>query len=330
MAELFLPIPQGVPFLRYLSLAIEPAYSLPNALNTPPVQEKSKHLCLFPEDHAECELHSIQINVPNDIKLLLPTFTNLRSLETLGLALNLPSTQMLDIAMQAPQLRSLDLMVYHSEPVEQRDLCFAYPRLERQWIAGDGCTSLIPAPFLQSLTLVDEASMRAVDQLMMSWPFASGGFLTGAVEPLFPQLRSLTFIFGETSDVQSNERTHNLARFIREHEQLVLLDVVAGWVPVPYLLETSLLVTLPTYHVGRPRMVNSTSPRLPCPKLGLIKLEMVLPVNLPSVGDVLNLLVHARSELKVEFTMGTDFEIPDNLKNLCDVCPGHVVLRIRR
>lgn len=56
MAELFLPIPQGVPFLRYLSLhlslAIEPAYSLLNTLNTPPVQEKSKHLCLFLEDCA--------------------------------------------------------------------------------------------------------------------------------------------------------------------------------------------------------------------------------------------------------------------------------------
>ena len=111
---------------------------------------------------------------------------------------------MLDIATQAPQLRSLDLMVHHPEPVEQRDSRFAYPRLERQRIAGDGCTSLIPAPYLRSLTLVDEASMRAVDQLMTSRPFASGGFSIGAVEPLFPQLRSLTFVFGgvERTNVQ--------------------------------------------------------------------------------------------------------------------------------
>jgi len=339
-AELFLPLPRSMPFLRYLSLTIEPTYYLPNSPNTPPVQEESKHLCLFSEDRAECELRSIQIYVPNDIKLLLPTFTNLTSLETLGLALNLPSTQMLDIATQAPQLRSLDLMVHHPEPVEQRDSRFAYPRLERQRIAGGGCTSLIAAPYLRSLTLADEASMRAVDQLMMSRPFASGGFSIGAVEPLFPQLRSLTFVFGGASDVQSNERTYNLARFIREHEQLVSLDIVAGWVPVPYLLETSLSVTphrainsnssMSTYNAGRPRTAKSTSPRLPCPKLELIKLEMVLPVDLHSVGDVLNLLIHARTELKVELMMGTDFEIPDSLKNLCDIFPGRVALRTRR
>jgi len=338
-AELFLPFPQSMPFLHYLSLAIEPTYPLPNAPNTPPVQEESKHLCLFSEDRAECEPHSIQIYVPNDVKLLLPIFTNLRSLETLGLALNLPSTQMLDIAMQAPQLHSLDLMVHHPEPVEQHDLRFVYPRLERQRIAGD-CTSLIPAPYLQSLTLVDEASMLAVDQLMMSRSFASGGFLIGAVEPLFPQLRSLTLVFGGASDMQSNERMHNLARFIREHEQLVSLNIVAGWVPVPYLLETSLSVTLhrainsssltPTCSAGRPRTVNSTSSQFPCPKLELIKLEMVLPLDLHSVGDVLDCLVHARTELKVELMMGTDFEVPDRLKNLCDICPGRIALRTRR
>ena len=251
-----------------------------------------------------------------------------------------PRKQSLDIATQAPRLRSLDLMVHHPEPVEQHDSRFAYPRLERQRIAGDGCASLIPAPYLRSLTLVDEASMRAVDQLMMSRRFASGDFSMGAVEPLFPQLQSLAFVFGGASDVQSNERTHNLARFIREHEQLVSLNIIAGWVPVPSLLETSLSVAVhrtrnsnssaSTYNAGRPRTVNSTSPRLPCPKLELIKLEMVLPVDLHSVGDVLNLLVHTRTKLNVELTMGTDFEIPDTLKNLCDICPGRVALHTRR
>jgi len=327
-------------FLRYLALTIVPKYSLPNAPNTPPVQEESNHLCLFSEDRADCEPRSIQIYVPNDIKLLLPTFTNLQSLETLGLALNLPSTQMLDIATQAPQLRSLDLMVHHPEPVEHRNSRFAYPRLERQRIAGDGCTSLIPAPYLRSLTLVEEASMRAVDQLMMSRPFTTGTFPIGAVDPLFPQLRSLTFVFGGASDVQSSERAHNLALFIREREQLVSLDIVAGWVPVPYLLETSLSVTphraiisnssASTRNTARPRTANSTSPQMPCPKLELIKLEMVLPVDFLSVGDVLSLLVHTRSELQVELMMGADFEIPKNITNLRGGCLGRVALRTRR
>jgi hypothetical protein len=154
-----------MPFLRYLSIAIKPAYSPLNSPNTPPIHEETICLGLFSEGRAECEPLSIHIYVPNDVRLVLPTFTNLKSLQTLGLALNLPSTQMLDIATRAPQLRSLDLMISHPEPVERRDFRFAYPKLERQRIAGDGCTSLIPAPYLRSLTLVDEASMRAVDQL---------------------------------------------------------------------------------------------------------------------------------------------------------------------
>ena len=255
----------------------------------------------------------------------------------MGLSLNLPSTRMLDIATQAPQLRSLDLMVHHPEPVEQRDSRFAYPRLERQRIAGDSCTYLIPAPYLRSLTLADGASMRAVDQLMMSQPFASGGFLIGPVEPLFPQLRSLTFVFGGASEVQPIERTHNLAQFIREHEQLVSLNIVAGWVPLPYLLETSLSVTL---H----RAINSNSLTSPysgaaedgeldfttiaLPKIRAHQARNGTPSRSP-FGWRRAQFFGPRSH-RAELTMGTDFEIPDSLKTLCDICPGRVALRTRR
>ena len=145
-----------MPFLHYLSMAIEPAYSPPNSPNTSPIHEETIHLGLFSEGHAKCEPHSICIYVPNNVRLILPTFMNLKSLETLGLALNLPSTQMLDIATWAPLLRSLDLMVCHPEPVEQHDFQFTYPKLERQRIAGNRCMSLIPAPYLRSLMLMAE------------------------------------------------------------------------------------------------------------------------------------------------------------------------------
>ena len=213
-AELFLPLPQSMPFLHYLSMAIEPAYSPPNSPNTPPIHEETIHLGLFSEGRAECEPHSIRIYVPNNVRLILLTFTNLKSLETLGLALSLPSTQMLDIATRAPLLRSLNLMVRHPEPVEQHDFQFTYPKLERQRIAGDGCMSLIPAPYLRSLTLVNEASMRAVDQLMTSRRPASGRHNcspTGVASPLFPQLQSLTLVFDETPNALSIKRSDNLA-----------------------------------------------------------------------------------------------------------------------
>ena len=93
-----------MPFLHYLSMAIEPAYSPLNSPNTSPIHEETIHLGLFSEGCAECEPHSIRIYVPNNVRLILPTFTNLKSLETLGLALSLPSTQMLDIATQAPAI----------------------------------------------------------------------------------------------------------------------------------------------------------------------------------------------------------------------------------
>ena len=329
-AELFLPLPQSMPFLRYLSIAIKPAYSPPNSPNTPPIHEETIRLSLFSGGRAECAPHSIHIYVPNDVRLVLPTFTNLKSLQTLGLALNLPSTQMLDIATRAPQLRSLDLMIRHPEPVERRDFRFSYPKLERQRIAGDGCTSLIPAPYLRSLTLVDEASMRAVDQLMTSRPSAYGRnnrSPTGVASPLFPQLRSLTFVFGGTSDALSVERSDNLARFISEHEELVSLSIAAGWVPVPYLLNASLVIS-PTCNTGGTG--NSIPPRLPCPRLELIKLDMVLPIGLHSLGEVLDSLVRSREELATNLTIGTDFEIPDTLQNLRDAYPGRVVLRTRR
>jgi hypothetical protein len=56
---------------------------------------------------------------------------------------------------------------------------------------------------------------------------------------------------------------------------------------------------------------------------------MVLPIGLHSLGRVLDSLVCGRSELATKLTIGTDFEIPDTLRNLCDAYPGRVVLRMR-
>jgi hypothetical protein len=149
--------------------------------------------------------------------------------------------------------------------------------------------------------------------------------LPTVASPLFPQLRSLTFVFGGTSDALLIEQSDNLARFISEHEELVSLSIVAGWVSVPYLLNASLVIS-PTCNAGR----NSMPPRLPCPRLELIKLDVVLPVGLHSLGEVLDSLVRSREELATNLTIGTDFEIPDTLQNLRDAYPGRVVLRTRR
>lgn len=320
-ARSFLPLPQTMPFLRNLSYTIESCWRLPiePTVAHTPAEISARPLRLFDTNVAKCSPQSIQIYVPNSYTLIIPNFSDLSSLKTLGLALNMPSAQMLDIAAQAPQLRSLDLMVHHPDPVEHRVLQFAYPKLERQRIAGDGCTSLVRAPHLRSLTLVDEASMRAVDQLMWSRTIAADD-TSNSTSPLFPRLRRLTFVFGGASDVQSSGRFDNLARFIREHDELSSLHVVAGWAPVPYLLDVSLLGSTS----------RSRSSRLACSKLELLKLDMVLPVEFNVLASVLGSLAVQRPSLRIELTVGSILEIPNSLQTISIAYPGRVVISTRR
>ena len=286
---------------------------------------------------------------------------------------------MLGIAGRAPCLRSLDLSfsgggsgLSSASPVsggglggagvgggtqgrgtqgrEGRELRLGemtYPRLERQRISGNGIARFVSAPCLRSLTLVDAASMSAVDALMSSRPssLSSGAGKGGRRAALFPQLRTLTFQTPSPASYDSSPRFNNLARFVREHERLETLCVMACWDPVPMVLDVALCQSddpLPQPSGGEGSQQAEAEkptegegeegkPTVPCPRLTTLSLHLTLSPDLPSLARVARVIeslltspspspsregfltAPTRAGLKVELICRADFELGEKL-----------------
>ncbi|KAF8308804.1 hypothetical protein DL93DRAFT_2086452 [Clavulina sp. PMI_390] len=319
-AAFFLPLPSHLPLLRDLNFTVE-ATSAPTL--TPPSVPNSDHLVspplrLLDSSTARCRPATIRIHMPSSRELQLPSFSDLRDLKSLRLSVNAPRAQMLSITAQAPNLRSLDLMIYQQDEVELCVLPDMHPCLELQRLAGAGSRLLIPAPHLRSLTLVDEASIQAVDELLSS---------RYSTPSLFPRLQNLALIFGGASDNLSADRFLNLARFIREQDALGSLHIVAGRLPLAFLLDKSLHNPINPL-VSQPCSKRKEIP-LPCAKLNLLKLDMVMIPNPFTLASILDTLLTDRPRLRIELIARLGVDDPECLLNLRSAYPERVALTIR-
>lgn len=380
IAAAFIPLPKFMPYLRYLSITLEPVYETAFPLLPPPPpppgtpidlpllapgqaepeanppvahnaqpqpqqpapqepdQQQLTHLSLFEAESVFCAPHSIQIYAPTDFTLALPKFADLSRLETLGLSLNLPSSQMLRLAANAPELRSLDLSFSgfgsagavspgSSSSVsgvasQLREM--AYPRLERQRISGNGVARFVAAPCLRSLTLVDSASMAAVDQLMSSrLPSSPSRSIASAIpsvlphqSPLFPELRTLTFMTPSPADFDSSPRFNNLARFIREHRLLTALNIMACWSPIPKLLEVALCQQEQRIPNSEQIAEDDAQSSVACSNLASMSLHLDVDVDVAALSTVVEALLIARHGLRVELICRSDFDFGPALRAL--------------
>ncbi|KAF9520758.1 hypothetical protein BS47DRAFT_1386944 [Hydnum rufescens UP504] len=289
-ARVFLPLPSSMPILHGLSIML--GEDLGDLSLTERVPEQSFNL--FESNYAACTPRSIHLFAPQHFAIQLPDFDDLSRMSTLSLAVRMPPAQMLDLVARASKLRSLDLMAHQTEAMDDQSMPVSYPLLERQRISGDGWTSLVSAPTLRSLTLVDHAALHAVNRAMSFYPRKT---------QLFPKLRALTIMTPEPDDVNNGTYFRSLARFIAEHSELKTLDFMACWSPIPTILELSL---------SRSPATNV----LPCPNLEWLRLSLLYPIEPIPLMHVVRSLLEDREQLHIEFATPQNYTMPDALATL--------------
>jgi len=248
---------------------------------------------LFQKHFAPLRLRSFHLFAPQHVTVNFPEFLDTSGMSALSLAIRMPPAKMLGLAGSAPRLRTLDVMVHQSEPMDDHIVPLSYPRLERQLIAGDGRTWLISAPLLHTLTLLDRAALRAVDREM--------SLAAHRRRTLFPNLRKLSLMTPEPAVLDQGPEFRNLAKFIREHNELSELDIMACWSPIPCILSLSL------------SQLHRPYDSLPCPKLRILKLSLLYSadVELAPLLGVCRTLLAERTSLEIEFRAASNY-LPSN------------------
>ena len=288
-AKFFFPLPDNMVDLE--SLVVTLGSSSDDPVFSRGLEELS--IDLFQKQFAPLRLRSFHLFAPQNVSVNFPEFLDMSGMSALSLAIRMPPAKILGLAARAPGLRSLDLMAHQSEPTDDHLVPLSYPRLERQLISGDGWTWLISAPSLHTLTLLDKAALGAVDKAM--------SLAVHRRRPLFPKLQTLSLMTPEPAALDRGPQFRNLAKFISEHNELLELDIMACWSPIPCILNLSLL------------QPDRLCPPLPCPKLRTLKLSLIYSdVELAPLLSVCKRLLDERTILKVEFRAVSNY-LPTNV-----------------
>ncbi len=289
-AKCFFPLPDNMVDLE--SLVVTLGSSSEDSIFSRGHEELS--INLFQKHFAPLRLRSFHLFAPQHVAVNFPEFLDMSGMSALSLAIRMPPAKMLGLAARAPGLRTLDVMTHQSEPTDDHLVPVSYPRLERQLIAGDGWTWLISAPSLHTLTLLDQAALRAVDRAM--------SLTVNRRRPLFPNLQTLSLMTPEAAALDQGPQFRNLAKFIREHNQLLELDIMACWSPIPCILSLSLS--------HQDRLYGP----LPCPKLRTLKLSLLYSadVDLTPLLGVCKVLLAERTSLEIEFRAASNY-LPNSI-----------------
>ncbi|KAF8341311.1 uncharacterized protein EI90DRAFT_1719579 [Cantharellus anzutake] len=298
-AKCFFPLPHNMADLK--SLVVTLGSSSDDLIFSRGQDEL--YINIFQKSFSPPRLRSFHLFAPQHVTVNFPDFLDMSGMSALSLAIRMPPAKMLGLAARAPGLRTLDLMAHQLEPTDDHLVPSSYPNLERQSIAGHGWTSLIFAPSLHTLALLDQAALCAVDRAMS----------VRGRRPLFPNLQTLSLMTPGPAVLDQGSEFRSLAKFIQEHNQLTDLDIMACWSPIPRILSLSLGLS------------DQPSTPSPCPKLRMLRLSLLYDVELTPLLAVCDSLLTERSVLKIEFRASADYS-SDELNDFLSRYPQRVIL----